>query len=327
MNKKLIYTSIWLCLGGLALTNSASADSDNANNQSVKKCTINKDKPHVELTKKLRYGHVNDGDLLLDPTDDFYEVCKHADFDPAGCDPVGPVPLAVDTTDSGNGVPFIDPETGLPVTVDGPEGPIIKLFTYTGLSILGSNRSDVIEGTRGHDQICGQSGNDVINGFEGNDDIQGNNGNDTLIGGPGNDKMYGGNGSDSLFGYDEDDSDDPAEVEEVIGDGGGDFDLDGDVDEFDTDVDILEGGNGKDVLFGGPNHDDLSGGNGNDELNGSGGDDDLDGDNGKDALDGGEGIDNITDEKGKNTCTDDASDCSVVKTKNNKGGKKVKVSQ
>jgi Ca2+-binding RTX toxin-like protein len=317
MNKKLIYTSIWLCLGGLALTNSASADSGNANNQSVKKCWFGAKDADVVLTKKLRYGHVNDGDLLLDPTDDFYEVCEDADFDPAGCDPVGPAPLAVDTTDSGIGVPFIDPDTGLPVTVDGPEGPIIQLFTYTGLSILGSNRSDVIEGTRGNDQICGQNGNDIIDGREGNDDIQGNNGNDTLMGGPGDDEIYGGNGSDSLFGYDEDDSDDPAEAED------GDFDLDGDVDEFDTDVDILQGGNGKDALFGGPNHDDLSGGNGNDELNGSGGNDDLDGGNGKDALDGGEGVDIITDEKGKNTCSDpDINDCPVVEAKGNKGGKK-----
>jgi Ca2+-binding RTX toxin-like protein len=306
MNKKLIYTSIWLCLGGLALTNSASADSGNANNQSVKKCTISD--ADVVLTKKFRSGHVNDNDTPDDPTDDFYEICKSADFT-GECLEVDTAPLAAPVLDN-NDDPVVD-NNGNPV------------YIYTGLSILGSNRSDVIEGTRGNDQICGQNGNDRIDGFEGNDDIQGNNGNDTLIGGSGDDEIYGGNGSDSLFGYDEDDSDDPAEVEEVIGDGGRDFDLDGDVDEFDTDVDNLQGGNGKDVLFGGPNHDDLSGGNGNDELNGSGGNDELDGGNGKDALDGGEGVDVITDEKGNNTCSDpDINDCPVVEAKGNKGGKK-----
>ncbi|MDD1612128.1 MAG: hypothetical protein LUQ57_03205 [Methylococcaceae bacterium] len=272
MNKKLIYTGILLCVGGLGLTNSAWAHSDSANGQSVKKCTFEAEDADVVLTRQFPNGHVNEADPL-DPDDDFYEICHNPGF--TDCQLAVPAPIPTPIENGG------------------------VIVGYTGLTIIGTNKTNVIEGTRGDDEICGQNGNDRIDGLEGNDTIHGNNGNDILIGGPGDDQTYGGNGNDLLFGYDEDESNDPLE--------GGDFDLDGDVDAFDTDVDSIEGGNGKDVLSGGPNHDDLDGGNGKDYLN------------------GGEGVDVIDGGNGKNTCADsDLNDCPVVETKGSKGkrGKK-----
>jgi hypothetical protein len=312
MNKKLIYTSIWLCLGGLAFSGSvwAAQGNSNSNKQSVKHCPQDViDSADVVLTKQQPHGHVNDGGTLDDPTDDFYEICEDASneggtkfvFD--GCTPVT---IAEDTplaTDEG-----VDPDTQETV------------YAYHGLTILGSKKANTIEGTSGNDTICGQGGNDLVNGLEGDDIILGNNGNDTLIGGPGNDELYGGNGSDWLYGYDLDASDDLDDVEDLNEDS-----LVSDADLLD-DEDLLEGGNGKDALFGGPNHDDLIGGNGNDQLNGDGGADQLDGGNGKDALNGGEDVDTIILGKGKDSCVDNDSDsvddCPTVQSKGKKGGKK-----
>jgi hypothetical protein len=331
MNKKLIYTGIWLCLGGLGLTNSAWADSDSANKQSVKKCWFGAEDADVLLTKEQPYGHVNAGPNLSDPLDDFYEICDTANYDPSGCDPVGPIPLAIDTTTSGTGTPFIDPVTGEPVPVLDQNGqpvidpitllPLPKLYTYTGLNIMGTNRADGIIGTSGDDQICGQSGNDTIDAGEGDDDAQGGNGNDIIIGGPGNDDVYGGNGSDWLYGYDQDASDDLVDVE----DSNGDLVIT-DADILD-DEDLLEGGNGTDAMSGGPNHDKMYGGNANDALTGDGGNDELDGGNGKDVLNGSDGADAISIGKGKDSCIDpDAGDCPAIQPKGknggNKGGKK-----
>jgi len=325
MNKKLIYTGIWLCLGGFALTNSAWAD---PNKQSTKKCEFEASDADVVLTKKLQYGRVDAGVLPLDPIDDVYIIC-HDDTFTGECQVTDPdeTPLAIETTDPTKGIPFIDPATGDPVPVldqngqpvlDQDGNPVPKLYIYNGLHIMGSNRADVIEGTLGNDWICGQNGNDTIDGLDGNDNIQGNNGNDTETGGPGNDHVYGGNGSDGLYGYDQNDSDDLDEVEDV--------NLDGKIDDADIidDEDTMEGGNGNDELSGGPNHDDLSGGNGNDRLYGGGGRDDLHGDNGTDYLDGGEGIADLNDGgRGKNTCADpDIGDCQVAQPKGKKGGKK-----
>lgn len=316
MNKKLIYTGIWLCLGGIGLTASAWAVPGNSNGkgpnfQSVKKCLFNADQADVVLTKKLRYGHVNANEKLDDPTDDFYEICENAGFT-AGCvavtDPSNPAEqLAEDTTADGLGNQFIDPETGLVVEVEDSPG-VPKLYSYTGLKIFGSTMGDTIYGTAGDDEICGNNGNDIILGEAGNDNLQGNNGSDRLVGGAGDDDLYGGNGGqDSLFGfYDDEDLPIDFPFDDCEDDAVGcDLDGDDDIDDFDTDSDTLDGGNGKDRLSGGPHHDDLSGGNGNDAL---------DGDGGTDTIDGG---------KGNNTCTDlDTGDCDSVGTKGKKGGKK-----
>jgi len=285
MNKKLIYTGIWLCLGGLALGQNVWAKSDNANKQSMKKCPESVIKSaNVVLTKQLTF--FGDTDANLEDDVHAYQLC---DADKNNCQDI--------------------------VLPQGYEEGI------TGLTIIGSNKSDTIYGTSGPDTICGMNGKDVIYGLEGNDTIHGNNSSDHLVGGPGDDFVYGGNSNDFLFGYDDDDIEDPAEVEDEAG--GGDFNQDDVVDALDTDIDHLEGGNGKDELNGGPNGDDLSGGNGKDTLRGDDGDDTLDGGTGSDDVDGGDGDDTKIKGKGKDTCTDDddleGDDCAEVESENEHG--------
>lgn len=262
MNPKILSVALILGLGGLGMSQPAWSKPDNANAQSVKKCPFKSSEADVVLTKKLPFGHVNDNGTLLDPTDDFYEVCADAAFNSA-C------------------VALTDPET-LPLAVDIGGG----LYQYNGLAIYGSKKADTIFGTEGDDEICGNNGNDFIDGEGGNDSLYGNNGSDTVVGGVGDDDLYGGNGRDALFGFSEDDASSyPNEGE--------DFNDDGFVDDLDTDKDDLYGGNGKDDLFGGPDMDILSGGNAPDSLNGNGGDDSIDGGKGDDdCIDDGDGVAN-----------------------------------
>jgi hypothetical protein len=236
MNKKLIYTSIWLCLGGLTLSQSSWAKSDNANTQSMKHCPKEylKDPSALVLTKKMPNTRFDDNGTPDNFTDDSYERCNK-DF--SECEFVvedGPVP---------------------------------------GQIIIGSNGANNIEGTPGDDIICGNNGNDIIDGREGNDEIHGNNGSDDLFGGLGDDTLHGGNGSDYLSGYDDDNDDlNDAELddhdpetddsdEDWLEGGNGKDDLFGGPDD-----DKLLGENGKDNLNGGDGFDAVDGGNGKDQC-------------------------------------------------------------
>jgi Ca2+-binding RTX toxin-like protein len=69
-----------------------------------------------------------------------------------------------------------------------------------GRTVIGTKRSDVLDGGPGDDVLDGRNGNDVLNGYDGVDRLLGGNGRDTLNGGPGNDYLDGGNGSDWLVG-------------------------------------------------------------------------------------------------------------------------------
>lgn len=267
MNKKLIYTSIWLCLGGLALSQGAWAKSDNANKQSWKKCPESViQNADVVLTKKFPNARFNDNGTPDDISDDVYEAWDKtfSNFEVKA----GPSDLGID-----------------------------------GLTIIGNNRANNIEGTPGDDIICGLNGNDVINGLEGNDQIHGNNGSDDLFGGLGDDTLYGGNGSDYLSGYDDDNDDlNDAELD------------DQDPETDDSDEDWLEGGNGKDDLSGGPDDDKLLGENGKDNLNGGDGFDTVDGGNGKDQctdIDDNHDDDHFDDE--------DAAECSETELEDGHG--------
>lgn len=262
MNSKIMYTALLLGLGGLAMNQPAWSKPGNANSQSIKKCPFKRSQADVVLSKSLTFGHVNDNATLLDPTDDFYEICSNANFT-VGCvaqtNPAS-TPLAVDL--GGN------------------------VYEYNGLLIYGSNKADTIFGTQGDDEICGNNGKDLISGEGGDDSLHGNNASDTLIGGVGDDDLHGGNGQDVLFGYEDDDSSNyPGEGE--------DLNDDAVVDDLDTDQDELDGGNGRDDLSGGPDDDTLFGGNARDSLNGNGGDDSIDGGRGNDdCVDDGDGAAN-----------------------------------
>ncbi len=112
-------------------------------------------------------------------------------------------------------------------------------------TIIGTDKSDYLEGTAGDDVICGLRGNDVIDGKGGRDLICGDAGHDTLFGGDGPDTLIGGSGEDRLFG------------------GSGDDELDGNQGK-----DWLDGQAGDDFLVGGLGKDSLDGGQGNDLCTG-----------------------------------------------------------
>jgi cellulose synthase/poly-beta-1,6-N-acetylglucosamine synthase-like glycosyltransferase len=136
------------------------------------------------------------------------------------------------------------------------------------VTIVGTNRDDLIMGTEG---------NDVIHAFDGNDTVNGLGGNDTICGGDGNDVLDGGEGDDTVNGFPGDDI-----IKGSLGD------------------DSLYGSDGVDQVFGGDGEDTLVGGSANDELNGDGGNDVINGGENDDALNGGEGDDALNSGPGSN---------------------------
>lgn len=121
-----------------------------------------------------------------------------------------------------------------------------------GAPIVGTNGSNIINGTAGNDLIFALGGSDVVNGKGGNDCIVGGDGSDVIHGDNGNDVILGGQGSDA-----------------IQGDAGNDW---------------IYGQDGSDSLKGGANNDHLFGGNGSDSLKGDGGTDNADGGNNSDAC-------------------------------------------
>jgi Ca2+-binding RTX toxin-like protein len=137
--------------------------------------------------------------------------------------------------------------------------PPVSEFTCMGMlaTIVGTERNDILNGTRGPDVIVGLRGNDVINGLGGDDIICGGLGLDSINGGDGDDKLLGGNENDLIDGA--------------------------------AGNDLIWGGTGWDRLIGGLGNDTVRGGIGNDRLFGGDGDDSLFGQEGLDRLDGGSG--------------------------------------
>ena len=77
---------------------------------------------------------------------------------------------------------------------------------YLGNDILvGTVKSDRLNGGADNDIIYARSGNDILAGGDGNDTIYGQSGNDAIDGGAGNDTLFGGNQFDRLDGGDGDD--------------------------------------------------------------------------------------------------------------------------
>lgn len=159
--------------------------------------------------------------------------------------------------------------------------PVPEVCTGTyGAPIVGTERSDVINGTNGNDLIYALGGSDVVNGRGGDDCIVGGNGSNSLVGGAGNDVIIGGNSADSIQG--------DAGNDTLYGHGG---------------TDSLRGGNNDDTLFGGDGSDSLQGENGNDVLSGGSGSDSLVGGTGNDTLTGDAGSDLALGNNGSDTCS------------------------
>ena len=121
--------------------------------------------------------------------------------------------------------PYLNPQTQIDVI---PGRGLLRC------TIMGTSRSDQLEGTSGDDVICGLGGNDFVSAGRGNDRVLGGNGRDTVIGGAGNDRLRGENGADGLYA------------------GAGN--------------DSLKGGFGTDYLDGGRDTDSCRGGPGRDQL-------------------------------------------------------------
>ncbi|MGL4490324.1 MAG: calcium-binding protein [Rhizobiaceae bacterium] len=97
--------------------------------------------------------------------------------------------------------------------------PSVIIGTSKSDTLNGTSRNDVVIGLGGDDKLYGHGGDDFLIGWNGNDKLYGGSGNDVLWGAGGNDDLYGGTGNDRLYG----------------GQG----------------TDKLIGGTGNDVLFGG----------------------------------------------------------------------------
>jgi Ca2+-binding RTX toxin-like protein len=131
----------------------------------------------------------------------------------------------------------------------------------SGLTLIGNNGNNVLNGGAGNDLLVGGKGKDTLRGGAGDDVLDGGIGKDTLYGGAGNDLVSGGAGNDVING--------------------------------DSRNDVLEGGDGKDTLkdeFGknllnaGAGNDSLTGGNGNELYIGGKGDDSLTTGKGEDII-------------------------------------------
>lgn len=139
--------------------------------------------------------------------------------DPTGTSVTLPIPGAPGgTTTATSSDPSALPNSSLVITGTGPNrtltiepGPgargrsTVTVTTAGGGTItfvvtVGTQRSELIRGTKGDDVIFGLGGNDVIQGKGGDDILIGGTGNDVLKGGTGGDSLFGGPGDDVLKG-------------------------------------------------------------------------------------------------------------------------------
>ena len=67
-------------------------------------------------------------------------------------------------------------------------------------TLVGTCRSERLDGGTGNDIIKGMGGNDKLDGGAGNDRVDGNAGNDRMSGGAGDDALRGGSGNDNISG-------------------------------------------------------------------------------------------------------------------------------
>ncbi|WP_409522914.1 calcium-binding protein [Nitrincola sp. MINF-07-Sa-05] len=88
---------------------------------------------------------------------------------------------------------------------DGTEWDVARIqqelvrITEEGVTLSGSNSSDVIEVIGGNNVLYGGSGNDTLIGGEGNDKLYGQYGSNTLIAGGGNNQLHGGTGHNTFI--------------------------------------------------------------------------------------------------------------------------------
>jgi Ca2+-binding RTX toxin-like protein len=69
-----------------------------------------------------------------------------------------------------------------------------------GVYVTGTDRADILRGTRFHDVLHGKKGDDRLYGLGGADRLEGQNGDDFLAGGAGADYLVGSLGNDRIVG-------------------------------------------------------------------------------------------------------------------------------
>jgi Ca2+-binding RTX toxin-like protein len=160
--------------------------------------------------------------------------------------------------------------------------------------IRGSDRGEVIGGTRHADRIIARGGNDFVGANAGADLTKGGSGPDTIYGMRGEDTDKGGPDNDFISEFD------PLPTGEIprrprMQVRGGRRDLPGDdLLLGGAGADRMEGSLGDDVLRAGAGDDGtLYGDPGGDTLYGNGGDDDMQGEEGADRMIGGDGSDHL----------------------------------
>jgi len=224
MNKSLIYASICLCVGGLVLSNAASAKNNINSSCPNADVVLSKQFPNFDLDHGCAYNTAD----ACDP--DFSNIVD---------DPVNGLVIA-----GSNGKNIIHGTSG-PDTICGGNGSD-EIYGEDGDDLIyGDNGKDSLFGGLGNDELHGGNGKDDLSGYdddndgatgladnEDEDSLYGENGKDELTGGPGDDSLNGGNGKDTMDGGDGDD--------DVSGDRGKDNCVDSDDDIIGDDVDTNE---------------------------------------------------------------------------------------
>ena len=167
-----------------------------------------------------------------------------------------------------------------------------------GLTLIGDDSKEKLEGTSQEDFLIGAGGNDVLRGLAANDGLSGGAGRDKIFGGRGDDKIIGGGGRDTLDGDAGDDYINGGRMEDVLIGGRGKDTIYGQHGD-----DVINGDSGNDRLYGGSHNDIVSGGKGSDIVAGGSGDDALFGGDGNDTIISGADNDELTGGAGEDLFT------------------------
>ncbi len=214
----------------------------------------NGDVVYVDGTVQPIHGRVvdnGDGTLTYTPDPGFAGT---ESFEYWVTDGFGEFTKATVTVQVGTAVPDPNPDPNTD-----PDGGVTRVGTDGDDILNGGRGDDDLMGGLGDDRLAGKSGEDTLKGGGGNDRLRGGDGADSLRGGIGDDRLRGGDGNDILRGA--------------------------------RGEDRLRGDDGNDRLRGGQDDDRLRGNDGADRLRGGGGDDHLRGGQGDDKLGGGTGAD------------------------------------
>jgi Ca2+-binding RTX toxin-like protein len=194
MKKSLIYASICLCIGSLAIADAALAKSKVNPNCPDADVVLSKQYPNFDLDHGCAYNTAGE----CDP--DYSNIVD---------DPVNGLVIA-----GSNRSNIIHGSSG-PDTICGGNGND-QIYGEDGDDLIyGDNGNDSEYGGLGNDEVHGGNGTDHLSGYDDDhtgdtgyaanvddDSLYGENGKDDMNGGPGDDSLSGGNGKDSMDGDD-----------------------------------------------------------------------------------------------------------------------------